>query len=218
MKPFYPVHLASGLKLVYEDRDIIVVDKPAGLLSIAAADMREKTAYMILAGYYRKRGGGGARPAIVHRLDRDTSGLMIFARNARVKKKLMDNWDSMVTQRRYICLAEGEMTGKEGEIDLPLGEDQNGRMAIKDGGLKAVTKWKLLEIRSGYSLLSLELITGRRNQIRVHLAATGHPAAGDSKYGARTNPHKRLCLHADRICFRHPADNRMMEFESPLRF
>jgi len=212
------MRLASGLVLLYEDHDIVAVDKPAGLLSIAAGSGREKTAYLILAEYYRKRGGGGSSPAVVHRLDRDTSGVMIFARSGRVKKKLMDHWDEIVTERRYLCIAEGEFSEESGIIDLPLGEDSGGRVVVKKDGKPAVTRWKLLKARNGYSLLSLELETGRRNQIRAHLAALSHPVAGDKKYWAKTNPLKRLCLHAEKIAFLHPRDGRLMEFESPAPF
>ena len=212
--------LASGLALLYEDNDIIAVDKPAGLLSIAREGGREKTAYWILAAYLRKRGGGSGPPALVHRLDKDTSGVMIFARTGRVKKKLMENWDEIVTERRYICVAEGEpdgeLSGGEGIIDLPLGEDSGGRVVVKRDGKPARTRWKLLGAGNGYSLLSLELDTGRRNQIRAHLAALGHPVAGDKKYWAKTNPLKRLCLHAEKIVFHHPGDGRLMEFCSPV--
>jgi 23S rRNA pseudouridine1911/1915/1917 synthase len=210
--------LKSGLVLLYEDRDIAVVDKPAGLLSVAAGGGREKTAYWVLSEYYRKRGGGGGQPAAVHRLDKDTSGLMIFARSAWVKKKLMDNWDDLVTERRYICMAEGEFSGEEGTINLPLGEDSGGRVSVMKNGKPAITRWKLLRKGNGYSLLSLKLETGRRNQIRVHLAALGHPVAGDKKYNAKTNPLKRLCLHAEKIAFYHPRDGKLMEYESPAEF
>ena len=208
--------LASGLILLYEDHDIIVLDKPAGLLSIAAAGRQEKNAYWILAEYLRKRGGGGGSPAAVHRLDRETSGVMIFAKSGWVKKKMMDNWNESVAERLYICVAEGIFTEKEGIIDLPLGEDAGGRVVVRKDGKPAVTRWKLIQTRNGYSLLSLELETGRRNQIRAHLAALGHPVAGDKKYWAKTDPLKRLCLHAQKIGFYHPRDKKLMEFESPV--
>ena len=204
--------LSSGLVLLHEDRDIIALDKPAGLLSIAAADKREKTIYSILAEYLRRK--GCPPPAVVHRLDRDTSGVMIFARSAWVKKKIMDNWDEIVAERRYVCLAEGEFTEETGVIDLPLGEDRGGRVVVKEGGKPAITRWKLLNAGKGFSLLALELETGRRNQIRAHLAALGHPVAGDKKYHAKTDPLKRLCLHAEKIVFYHPRDGKLMEFES----
>ena len=216
MKNSYPRNLSSGLVLLYEDRDIAVVDKPAGLLSITSGSVREKTVYWILAEYFRKRGGGGSNPAVVHRLDRDTSGVMIFARSAWVKKKLMDNWNEFVTLRSYVCVAEGKMDGEEGTIDLPLGEDADGKVVVRKDGKPARTRWKVKKAGKGYSLLSLELETGRRNQIRVHLAALGHPVAGDKKYEAQTNPLKRLCLHAEKIAFQHPRDGRSMEFGSPV--
>ena len=216
MKKFLAKRLSSGLVLLWEDRDLIVVDKPSGLLSIAVSGGREKTAYWILAEYYRKKGGGGSAPAVVHRLDRDTSGVMLFAKSGRLKKKIMETWNETVTERRYVCVAEGEFTGKEGRIDLPLGEDSGGRVVVREDGKAAVTRWKLLKTGNGFSLLSLELETGRRNQIRAHLAALGHPVAGDKKYFAKTNPLKRLCLHAEKLSFHHPRDGRLMEFVSPV--
>jgi 23S rRNA pseudouridine1911/1915/1917 synthase len=206
--------LACGLALLYEDHDIIALDKPAGLLSIATANSREKNAYWILSEYLRKRGGGGGSPAAVHRIDRDTSGVMIFAKSGWVKKKLMDNWNEIVKERLYVCVAEGEFTEKEGIIDLPLAEDSSGRVVARKDGKPAVTRWKLVQARNGYSLLSMELETGRRNQIRAHLSALGHPVAGDKKYWAKTDPLKRLCLHAQKISFYHPRDKKIMEFES----
>jgi RluA family pseudouridine synthase len=212
--------LAHGLILLYEDRDLLVVDKPAGLLSIAAGAERERTVYWILAEYLRKK-GEKRRPAAVHRLDRDTSGLMVFAKSERVKKKLMENWETAVTRRRYIALAEGEFPRHEGSgpdegiIDEPLGEDGGGRVIVKAGGRRALTRWKLLGQGKGYSLLSLELETGRRNQIRAHLFFLGHPIGGDKKYRARTNPLGRLALHAENLSFYHPSDGRLMEFSSP---
>jgi 23S rRNA pseudouridine1911/1915/1917 synthase len=212
--------LACGLLLLYEDQDLLVVDKPAGLLSIAAGVEREKTAYWILSEYLRQK-GEKRRPAAVHRLDRDTSGLMVFAKSGTVKKKLMENWDSAVARRQYIALAEGEFPRNkgggpdEGIIDEPLGEDRGGRVIVKAGGKRAITRWKLLARGKGCSLLSLELETGRRNQIRAHLFFLGHPIAGDKKYGAKTNPLGRLALHAETLSFYHPSDGRLMEFSSP---
>jgi 23S rRNA pseudouridine1911/1915/1917 synthase len=217
-KPASPRRLSHGILLLYEDRDLLVIDKPAGLLSIAGGTERDRTAYWILAEYLRKK-GEKRRPAAVHRLDRDTSGVMVFAKSEMVKKKLMGNWDEAVAERRYVALAEGEFTegeGVSGLIDQPLGEDARGRMVVKKDGKAAVTRWKLLKSGKGYSLLELELETGRRNQIRAHLRFLGHPVAGDFKYQAGANPLKRLCLHAEHISFHHPADGRLMEFDSPL--
>jgi 23S rRNA pseudouridine1911/1915/1917 synthase len=146
---------------------------------------------------------------------------MVFAKSERVKKKLMENWNSAVARRQYIALAEGEFPRNEGGgpnegiIDEPLAEDRGGRVIVKAGGKRALTRWKLLARGKGYSLLSLELETGRRNQIRAHLLFLGHPIAGDKKYGAKTNPLGRLALHAETLNFYHPVDGRLMEFSSP---
>jgi 23S rRNA pseudouridine1911/1915/1917 synthase len=207
-----PRRLEHGLVIVHEDRDLLVVDKPAGLLSVAAPGSRNKTCHGILFDYLRRK---GQRPAVVHRLDRDTSGLLVFAKSGRVKSRFMDNWEAAVIERRYVCLAEGEMSCESGVIDMPLGEDRGGRVVAMKDGKPALTRWTLLKAGGGYSLLSLHLETGRRNQIRAHLHSIGHPVAGDAKYWAKTDPLERLCLHADKICFYHPEDEREMEFESP---
>jgi 23S rRNA pseudouridine1911/1915/1917 synthase len=209
--------MGSGLILLYEDQDILVVDKPAGLLSIATGNERDRTAYWILSEYLRRK-GERRRAAVVHRLDRDTSGVMLFAKSEPVKRRLMETWNTAVTERRYLALVEGELgslIGSEGLINAPLGEDLRGKMVVTQGGLRALTRWKLLKIVNGYSLVSLELETGRRNQIRAHLDHIGHPVAGDRKYQARTDPLRRLCLHAERLCFHHPHDGRIMEFTVP---
>jgi 23S rRNA pseudouridine1911/1915/1917 synthase len=205
--------LSHNLLILYEDQDIIVVNKPAGLLSIAAGGEREKTAYWILAEYLRKK-GEKRRPAVLHRMYRDTSGVMLFVKSALVKRRFMQNWNSMVIERRYIALVEGEMpniasnaiacNAAEGTIDLPV------------YGKPAITHWKLLRSGGGFSLLALNLETGRRNQIRVHLAAIGHPVAGDTKFGAQRG--RRLCLHAEALEFHHPRDGRIMKFEVKTPF
>jgi 23S rRNA pseudouridine1911/1915/1917 synthase len=212
-----PRRLPYNLTLLYEDRDLLVVDKPAGLLSIAAGAERDRTAHWILSEYLRKK-GEKRRAAVVHRLDRETSGVMVFTKSDTIKRKLMASWDETVTQRRYICLAEGELTESEGIIDQPLGEDARGRVVVvRSGGQRALTRWKCLKAGRGYSLLSLELETGRRNQIRAHLSWLGHPIAGDQKYQAKTNPLNRLALHAERLSFYHPHNGRLMEFEVPCQ-
>lgn len=213
--------LSQGLIIIYEDRDILVIDKPAGLLSIAAGAEREKTAYWVLAEYLRRK-GEKRRPAVVHRLDRDTSGVMVFAKSEEMKRRLMAAWDELVKVRRYTALVEGTMAETEGFIDAPLGEDRGGRMMVRPDGIRAVTRWRLIAQGRDYALLRLELETGRRNQIRVHLAHIGHPVAGDRKYGARTDPLRRLGLHAEELSFLHPArgategdQQRLMAFRSP---
>ncbi|MCX7948654.1 MAG: RluA family pseudouridine synthase [Treponemataceae bacterium] len=181
-----PWKLSLGMKILYEDDSILVVDKPAGLLSVAAGGQRDRTAYWILNEYLRRR-GKRQQVAVVHRLDRDTSGVMVFAKSGTMKKTLMDNWDTLVIQRRYVAVVEGRVDEPEGVIDLPLMEDRNGRMVVAPPGrgLRAVTHWQVLQRGPRRTLLSLELETGRKNQIRVHLAAIGYPVVGDTKYGNR---------------------------------
>jgi 23S rRNA pseudouridine1911/1915/1917 synthase len=206
--------LPHGLLLIYEDRDLLTVDKPSGLLSIATETEREKTAYWILAEYLRKK-GEKRRPAAVHRLDRDTSGIMIFAKSEQMKKRLMEHWDELVTERCYIALAEGNFAEDAGTINAPLGEDRGGRVVVMQGGKPAITRWTRLQTGKNYSLLSLELETGRRNQIRAHLAWLGCPVAGDKKYGAKSDPLGRLALHAKTLSFHHPHSGELLRFNSP---
>jgi len=211
-----PWRLPLGLVILYEDDDLIVVNKPEGLLSVAAGGEKNRTAYWILNEYLRRR-GQKRQIAVVHRLDRDTSGVMVFAKSAAMKKALMDNWDNLVVERCYVAVVEGPVTEPEGIIDLPLAEDPQGRVVIAASGrgLRAVTRWKLLRSGSRYSLLSLELETGRRNQIRVHCAALGHPVVGDRKYGSRMDPLKRLGLHAETLALHHPRTGASLEFSVP---
>ena len=218
MKERRTYRLPHGLEILYEDRELIVVDKPSGLLTTAAGAEREKTAYWILCEYLRKR-GEKRRVAVVHRLDRDTSGVLVFAKSETAKRTLMEHWNEAVLERRYVALAEGDFPAEEGVIDEPLGEDRGGRVVVvprgTPGALEASTRWRVLGSGNGYTLVELELETGRRNQIRAHLDWAGRPVAGDEKYEARTDPVKRLALHAERLVFRHPADGRVMEFDVP---
>jgi 23S rRNA pseudouridine1911/1915/1917 synthase len=195
----------------------MAVNKPAGLLSIATGTERNKTAYWILSEYLRKK-GEKRRAAVVHRLDRETSGVMLFAKSEQVKRQLMETWIETVKERRYVALAEGIFAETDGVIDMPLQEDANGRMVVNPAGVRAVTRWKALEQGKTHTLLALELETGRRNQIRAHLAWAGHPVAGDRKYGGRTDPLHRLALHAERIAFYHPHTGQLMEFEVPVNW
>jgi 23S rRNA pseudouridine1911/1915/1917 synthase len=214
-QPSSPRRLPQGLILLYEDRDILVVDKPAGLLSIASGTERTKTAHWILSEYLRKR-GEQRQAAVVHRLDRDTSGVMLFAKSGFIKGKLMETWEQSVQERRYAALAEGRFEESWGVIDAPLGEDPRGRVVVMPGGKGAITRWELLKAGTGYSLLSLALETGRRNQIRAHLSHLGHPVAGDWKYHAQTNPLNRLALHAEGLVFQHPRNGERLAFETPM--
>jgi RluA family pseudouridine synthase len=176
--------------------------------------MREKTAYSILEAYLKNK---RRRPAVLHRLDKDTSGVLLFAKNEKTKKYFMDNWNRVVTERLYEALVEGALTGNSGTIDAPLGEDRNSRIIVKADGQRAVTRWKLLGVEhvqsQVLSRVEASLETGRRNQIRVHFAHIGHPVSGDAKYG-KGSAKNGLRLHAKTIAFVHPISRKTMSFSA----
>ena len=203
---------------VYEDDDIIVVEKPEGLSVIAAEGSRSLSLYDIVTSHLRKSNPKG-RAAVVHRLDRDSSGVMVFATHARAKKTLMENWNDLVFERGYAALAEGAFRDREGRFDSWLAENRGGQVYTtrpgEPGALRALTDWKVETSTLRFSLLYLSLQTGRKHQIRAQLAEVGHPIAGDSRYGARTDPLGRLCLHASVLGLEQPFTHERFSFESP---
>ena len=207
----------SPLRLIYEDDDILVVDKPSGLLTIATERERERTAYRRLRDWIAGRSPDASRLFIVHRLDRETSGLIVFAKSPAAKQHLQAQFAARTAERVYVALVEGVMTQAEGSLISRLVEDRSLRVreAERGGGKEAVTRYRVLERRRATTLLELRLVTGRRAQIRAQLAAAGHPIAGDDQYGGRTDPLKRLALHATRLAFVHPRGGRV-SFESPM--
>ncbi len=209
------------LKIVFEDDDILIVEKGYGLLSMGTGKSGEETAYSLLRDYLKRKNPAN-KIFIVHRLDRDTSGIMMFAKTQEAKEKMQHNWNNMVLNRKYLALVEGRIKETEGVIKSYLVE--NSRMEVYStddpnaGGQLAVTRYKVLADRGGYTLLEVELDTGRKNQIRVHMKDMGHPIAGDRKYGARTSPLHRLALHAATLRFIHPVTRREMNFVSNIKF
>ncbi len=204
------------LELVHEDQDILVIDKPPGLLSIATDRERERTAYRLLRDWVVTRGGSHARLFIVHRLDRETSGLIVFAKSETAKRQLQTQFAARTAERVYVALVEGVVAQDEGTLVSRLVEDRSLRVraAGRGGGKEAITRYRVLERRRTSTLLELSLVTGRRAQIRAQLAEAGHPIAGDTQYGGRTNPLRRLALHAIRLAFVHPRGG-AVSFESP---
>ncbi|RJR22323.1 MAG: RluA family pseudouridine synthase [Nitrospiraceae bacterium] len=209
---------SHGMRIVYEDDAVIVIEKPAGLLTIASETEKKKTAYYQVNEYLKQKAPRAEeRIFIVHRLDRDTSGLVLFAKNEKVKRLLQDNWKDV--EKRYYAIVEGTPAKKEGEIISRLSETKSLRVysdPYSEEAKIARTKYRVIRQGSEYSLLDILLETGRKNQIRVHLADIGHPVAGDKKYGARTNPFRRLGLHAYLLSFRHPLNRSPMLFESRM--
>lgn len=216
-KPVEQVKL-FGLKILHEDDDIIVVQKEAGLLSIASPDEKEMTAYRQLMEHVRGENPKN-RIFVVHRLDRDTSGVMMFAKNEKTKKLLQDSWKDAVQQRTYVALVEGTVKKAEGTITSWLKESKTLMMYSSqkpNDGQKAVTHYKVLQSNREYSLVEVQLETGRKNQIRVHMKDIGHPVVGDKKYGSKNNTLGRLGLHAQVLAFTHPTTGQTLRFESRI--
>lgn len=205
------------LKIVWEDDYLIVVDKKNGLLSMATDRVKERTAYHLLSDYVKKNNPAN-RIFILHRLDRDTSGLMMFAKDRITQTNLQQAWNEVITERSYVAVVEGR-PAKDTDLLLSyLAENAGMKVYVTmDGsGQEAVTRYKVLKSNDRYSLLELNLETGRKNQIRAQLESIGHPVAGDAKYGAQSNPAGRLMLHARKLCFIHPVTNQEMRFETPV--
>ncbi len=207
-----------GISIVYEDAYIIVIDKHSGVLSIATPGQKSKTAYYMLSSHVKSRGSSN-KIFVVHRLDRETSGLMMFAKNEKVQRILQSNWHDIVSERTYVAVVEGIPQEKKGEIVSYLYESKALKVHSTqdpESGNKAVTRYEVIRSGRGYSMLKVDLESGKKNQVRVHMQDIGHPVAGDKKYGARTNPIGRLALHARVLAFRHPISGEPMRFETPV--
>lgn len=208
----------SGLRILFEDEHLMVVEKDAGLLTIATNNERQQTAYRQLMDYMKSI-HPSYRIFIVHRLDRDTSGVMIFAKSKEIQETLQHHWHSIVPKRAYIALVEGAVQKKAGTITSWLKENKAFIMYSSkkpNDGQKAITHYKVLKKNKKNSLLEVHLDTGRKNQIRVHMQDIHHPIVGDKKYGALTKPIGRLGLHAHKIAFTHPVTNKFLTFESKI--
>ena len=205
------------VKLVYEDPYIIVVEKANGILTNSAPGNRTRTVKDILDEYVQRQNKSFSVHT-VHRLDRETSGLLLFAKRRDIQQTLIDQWHDIVTDRRYIAVCEGTM---ERDADTVRSFLKDNRMFVsysspeEEGGKEAITHYHTLKRKNDYSLVELKLDTGRKNQIRVHMQDIGHPVAGDYKYSAQTDPLGRICLHAFRLAFYHPVTHEHLKFETP---
>lgn len=215
----YTVLRHPRLQLVYEDEYVVVVNKGYGLLSVSrGAAKPETTAYNIVKNYL-KECDSRQKVFIVHRLDRDTSGLMMFAKTPEAKEAMQHNWNNMVLERKYVAVVEGNVENDEGVIRSYLGETSAHEVfSTQDPqqGKLAVTRYKVLARGQGRSLVEYSLDTGRKNQIRVHSRELGHPIVGDRRYGASQSPIGRLCLHARTLRFVHPQSRNDMNFQLPV--
>lgn len=208
----------KGLTILYEDRDIIVVEKPSGLLTIGTDRDKTRTAHTILNEYVR-RGDPRSRNRvyIVHRLDRETSGILIFARSETAKIYLQEHWQE--TDKRYLTVVSGRLAEKAGTISSYLAE--NSALTVYSTpdpalGKLSHTEYTVLKEAKGFSLLEIRLLTGRKHQIRVHLSEKGHPVVGDRKYGKGNEVHGTLALHAGSISFTHPVSGKRLTFTTRI--
>jgi 23S rRNA pseudouridine1911/1915/1917 synthase len=216
--PAHPAVLPLGLAIVHEDRHLVVIDKPPGLLTIATEKERERTAYRLLwdlLGRHRPV----ARPFIVHRLDRETSGLLVVAKTPGAKTALQTQFAARTVDRGYVAVVEGVMRKDTRTLVDRVEEDAAYRVRIarggRRGGREAITRYRVRERGRDATLIDIALGTGRRHQIRVQLAAIGHPVVGDAQHGSRRDPLRRVCLHASVLGFVHPGTGEPARFESP---
>ena len=214
----YKKHEPKGLTILYEDQYVLVVNKENGLLTVSTDREKEKTAHFLLNEYVKK---GNARSKnrifIVHRLDRDTSGVLVFAKSEKGKRYLQDEWASFT--KKYFAVVHGKLQEKEGAITSYLAENKVHRMySVEDAGKGKLAKtgYKVLNESGKYSLLEIQLFTGRKNQIRVHLAEEEHPVVGDKMYGVKDKGIKRLTLHAASLSILHPYTKEKMTFETEI--
>ncbi|WP_249029673.1 RluA family pseudouridine synthase [Tannockella kyphosi] len=211
---------ASPLDILYEDNDCVIINKPSGLLSMSGGGEKEKTAYHLVSTYLKTK-DKNARNFIVHRLDRDTSGILLFAKNEKMKNLLQNDWNNLVIQRGYIAIVEGKLKQDKGTIKNYLDESKTQQVYItKKGGKLAVTHYRVLKTNNKQSMVEVYLDTGRKNQIRVHMQSLGNSIVGDKKYGANTNPIQRLGLHCHDFLFTHPITKKKIHIQcdSPKNF
>lgn len=210
---------AAGIQVLYEDDALIVLDKPSGLLTVATdRDKTDTLFFRLNTSLQRRDGKRAARPLVVHRIDQETSGVVVFAKSAAVKKMLQDGWPAV--EKLYWAVVEGQPSAASGTISSYLTEGRSLTVVSSDrpteGSRPATTHYRLLQTRGDLSLLEVRLETGRKHQIRVQLADLGLPVAGDRRYAARSDPCQRLALHAGRLALAHPTTGEPLRVESPL--
>lgn len=208
--------VAKNIDIIYEDKDIIVINKPSGLLTVATEKEKNKTAYHLVKEYLKKKNKNN-RIFIIHRLDKDTSGIIMFAKNERAKHLYQDNWNDIVKKRCYYAVIDGKMENEEGTIKSYLKENGNMVYSVKDrSGKLAITEYKVLKERKNISLLDINLKTGRKNQIRVHMKENKTPILGDLKYGEKSKLINRLALHAYKLELINPVTKKLLIFEASM--
>ncbi|MGL5050587.1 MAG: RluA family pseudouridine synthase [Fusobacteriaceae bacterium] len=209
----------KSIKILFEDDYLIAIEKESGVLSMAADNVPGSTAYNMLKDHVKSVDPKN-KIFIVHRLDKDTSGVMIFAKSEKIQNALQENWNDTILERKYLALVDGIVRTPSGKIESYLKENKAlVTYSVKsetEGGKLAITNYKVLKSGRGISLVELELETGRKNQIRVHMKEMGHPILGDRKYDSVNNPINRLALHAHTLKFKHPVTGNIVEYISPM--
>lgn len=217
LPPDAPAPADLPFPICYEDDHLLAIEKPAGLLSVASDRDRERTAYRLVREHIRIA-DPAAKLFIVHRLDQDTSGLLLFAKSQAVKEALQENWDKAVKERGYLAVVAGRPPQDEGLVHTWLRETRTHLVYSADGpckdGKEAITGYRVVKANESYALLELFLQTGRKNQIRVHMQDLGCPVVGDKRYGGPKSPIGRLCLHAHRLVFTHPVTGQTVTLKS----
>ena len=218
--PVYPVAEPDSLAIIYEDKDVVVVDKPAGLVVHPAPGHPDHTLVNAILAHCPTLAEGKdlIRPGIIHRLDKDTSGLVVIAKNEHARQCLIEQFKSHTVSKGYLVLVKGRLSPEQGIIEAPIGRDPRNRkrMAIVESGKEASTQYKVKKYLGDYTFLDVAPRTGRTHQIRVHLSAIGYPVLGDLVYGAKSPHVKRQFIHAHRLGFRLPSSGEYQEFTSPL--
>ncbi len=218
IKPVPYRHKPQGLTILYEDQDVIVIDKSSGLLTVRANYEKQETAHQILTAYIRR---GSARSTkqlfVVHRLDRETSGVLVFAKSLKAKENLKQQWEDV--EKKYVAVVHGILKEKSGTITSYLAENEDYEVSSVDNpqeGKLAITRYRVIKESKRYSLVEIDLVTGKKNQIRVHFFEKGHPVANDDKYGDKDRVGGRLALHSHRLTFNHPHSGKRQTFEAEV--
>ena len=209
----------TSLDIIYEDHEFIVINKPSGLLSMSDGKEKDKTAYHFVSEYLKSKDARN-KVFIVHRLDRETSGVLMFCKNEKIRNQLQDQWNQLVKERGYVAIVEGMMKKKQDTLKNYLAESKSQVVFVtsKDKGKLAITHYQVIKQTKYFAMLDINLDSGRKNQIRVQLAHIHHPITGDKKYGAKTNVVHRLALHAHKFGFIHPVTHKHYIFETEIPF
>ncbi len=206
------------LDIIYEDKKILVVNKESGLLTIASGKEKEHTLYREARDYVKKKNPHN-KIFIIHRLDKDTSGVVMFAKDEKIKSLYQNNWNSLVKKRYYLAIVEGKMLKERDTIKTYLKESSTLQVfstTNPNEGKLAITEYCVEKYNKEYTLLNINILTGRKNQIRVHLSELGNSIVGDKKYGSKKNPIRRLCLHSNLLVVKDPTTNKELSFEAKI--